>query len=71
VKQANIYMTPSRQEKKISRSEVFLLPRFILRNDARPGCPLSVLVPMRVQNVSAPNTYRGSIAEPSFDSSAP
>jgi len=40
----NIYMTPSRQEKKISRSEVFLLPRFVLRNDARPGCPWSVLV---------------------------
>ena len=37
-------MTPSRQEKKISRSEVFLLPRFVLRNDARPGCPWSVLV---------------------------
>ena len=40
----NIYMTHSRQEKKISRSEVFLLPRFVLRNDARPGCPWSVLV---------------------------
>ena len=23
--------------------------------------------PMRVQNVSAPNIYRGSIAEPAFD----
>jgi len=61
-------MTPSRQEKK-----VFLSEAAGRLGETMPAWVPRVLswFPMRAQNVSAPNIYRGSYAELSFWSSAP
>jgi len=68
---SNIYMTPSRQEKK-----TFLTEAGLCLGSPFETMPVRVprglsWFPMRAQNVSAPNIYRGSIAEPAFDGSAP